>query len=418
MNARSGLLGILVIALLLAIGFAAMIPPDNDALLPRFRGLNPDENDHLDYVRRLVENRGFVVFLPRTPGYVETYQSPLYYLLCVPAFLLGGGGIVAVRLVGALLQLGTVLVCFRAVRDFFPGRRELAIGVAAVIALLPTQAQLSGAVNNDNLTTLLGAAVFWRLGLLVLYGQTVRGALLLGGLLAAGLLTKISFLQLFPAVALAYALAILTLPGGVATALRRGASAVLLALALASPWLIRNTMLYGDPFTMKIFPLTAPASTPTPQIMMDRLGWSFGEYVLQDARRTWATFFYILPPNGPIAPQPGPFLLVAGLGVVGLLGSVLAVVRGSLQAAGERRLLVLAAGTLFSLGPFFVLFNLRFFQAQGRYFYPALLPAALLLVVGISEGAGERRRVAAIGALCVVLLVMSALQLLALGQAF
>ena len=34
-------------------------------------------------------------------------------------------------------------------------------------------------------------------------------------------------------------------------------------LSVAAPWLIRNTVLYGDPFNIKIFPLTAPPSTPT-----------------------------------------------------------------------------------------------------------------------------------------------------------
>ena len=101
----------------------------------------------------------------------ETHQPPLYYLLCVPVHLLSGGSVFAVRMVSALLQLLTIWVAYRAARDLFPKRPELWLGAAAFVTFLPTQAQLSAAISNDGLTTLICAALFWRMGLLARNGQ-------------------------------------------------------------------------------------------------------------------------------------------------------------------------------------------------------------------------------------------------------
>jgi 4-amino-4-deoxy-L-arabinose transferase-like glycosyltransferase len=119
---------------------------------------------HLSYVRLLIEQQGFVRFQANDPALFETHQPPLYYLFCIPAYLVSGGNYIAVRLVAALFQLCTVLVAFRACRDFFPDRVEVALGVAAFVAFLPSAAQLGGAINNDPLTTLLCALIFWKLG--------------------------------------------------------------------------------------------------------------------------------------------------------------------------------------------------------------------------------------------------------------
>jgi hypothetical protein len=200
--ARRLLLVFLATSLLLSVGFAARVPLDG----------NPDEHAHLDYIRLLVEERGFVRFIPReqlppgAPSRDETHQSPLYYLLCVPVYALAGGSVFVLRLVAALLQLATIVVAFRAVRDLFPERPELAAGAAAFVAFLPTQAQLAGAINNDGLATLVAVAMFWRLGRLVRGGEALdvrRETLFLGALLGLGLLTKLSVLQLLPAVLLA-----------------------------------------------------------------------------------------------------------------------------------------------------------------------------------------------------------------------
>jgi 4-amino-4-deoxy-L-arabinose transferase-like glycosyltransferase len=215
---------LLVASLALSVLFALRLPLDT----------NPDETAHRDYVRLIVEERGFVRFQEQDFGALrpgeaqryETHQPPLYYLLLVPVYALTGGNVFALRLVAAVLQLLTILVAFRAGRDLFPARPEIALGVAAFVAFLPTQAQLSGAINNDALTTLICVALFWRMGLLAVGGQSVREAVVVGALLGVGLLTKSTVLTLFPSLLVAYAIAVR------ARLMKVGQAATCLAVAL------------------------------------------------------------------------------------------------------------------------------------------------------------------------------------------
>lgn len=410
-----------LLAVCLSGWFAVSIPQDAPDLRPNFRGLNPDENDHVSYARKLKETGGLVRFpadeirKAREAGgdgkefsdFAETHQPPVYYAFGATL----GGGLITLRWLSVLLGAATVVLAFFAARDLFPKRPEVSCGAAGILATLPAFAQLSGAANNDTLTTLICTGVFWRLGRLVRDGASVRDAVVLGVWLGVGLWTKLTVLQLFPVVGLAFLLSPREKgwPG-------RAVLAFAVALALASPWLIRNTVLYGDPLNLKIFPLTAPVGTPTPQSMqaIPQLGLTPGGYFGLVAERSFATFFYLMPPNGPLWPNSGPLALVATLCVVGFLG-VGKASRG--PNVTERRVLWLFVAAPLFLVPFFVSFNLRFFQAQGRYFHPALFPVACLLAVGISSLAGEKWAGKALGAVCALFAILSALQATSLCQA-
>jgi 4-amino-4-deoxy-L-arabinose transferase-like glycosyltransferase len=394
---------ILAASLVLSVLFALRVP--------LFDGSNPDETSHVSYVRLLLEQRGFVVFRANDPAYFETHQPPLYYLLCVPIYALTGGSVFAIRLVSAALQLGTIFVAYRAGRNLFPDRKEVALGVAAFVAFLPTQAQLAGAVNNDSLTTLLCTAIFWKLFRLVRNGRGghLRGAALIGALLGVGLLTKLSVLQVIPAIAVAYFMAVRAGQIRPADAARQFAVVLAVGVLIASPWLIRNHLLYGDPLTIRIFPQTAGPGTPTPARMMQSQGWAFADYVRYDAVRTYASFWYLIPPQV-LMSDIGRFVLVLLLGLGGLVGAFRRPERGGV-AGGERRVVYLAVIGILLLIPFFVRFNLQFFQAQGRYFLPALLPAALLACIGWGN-VGGRRAGAAVGAVVILLLLLSLYQIL------
>jgi 4-amino-4-deoxy-L-arabinose transferase-like glycosyltransferase len=376
-------------------------------------GDNPDEIAHFEYVKLIVQGGGLPVFKGGDVLWSETHQPPLYYLLCVPFYLVSGGSLVAVRLVAALIQWGTILLAFRAGKDLFPSRPEMALGAAAFVAFLPTQAQLSGAVNNDGLTTLFSVAMFWRLGLLVQRGIGLRGALLLGGLFGAGLLTKLTVIQLLPAFVVAYLLAVRAQKITLSDAVKSFAIVLAFGLLVASPLLIRNTLLYGDPLTLKIFPQTAPSYTPTPQRMMEmnpnKLFNSMADYLRVVALRTYASFWYIVRPNL-LIPPTGPFLVVVLAGLLGLVGSLRGPERGGV-ANGEQRVVHLALATVILLIPFFVRFILQYFQAQGRYFLPALLPVALLTCLGWGTLFGAERRGLAVGIVAFLLLALSAFQI-------
>ncbi len=419
------------VALGLALGFAFTIPQDAPNLHPLLRGLNPDENDHVTYARKIRETGALVRFPAKEIQAVrdrgetesdelralaETHQPPLYYALGA----LLGGSLLALRLLSALCGALTVFLAYHAARQLLPGREEMAWGTAGLMATLPAAAQLAGAASNDALTTLLCTGVFWRLGLLVRQGMTKKDTLILALWLGAGLWTKLTVLQLFPLVILAALISRRetvpavndgspkTKPSGLSEfgspLLGLGA-----ALLFASPWLGRNFLLYGDPFNVKIFPLTAPLTTPTPTSMqaIPQLGLNSGSYFLLVLERSFATFHYLLPPNK-LWPQSGPLLLSAGIALSGLVGA--------LKLRGERVLWLCLAAPLVLL-PFFVRFNQQFFQAQGRYFHPALFPVALLTVAGIYALAGERWRGRVIFGVCVVWFLLSLLQIATRCQA-
>lgn len=390
--ARRVLLVVLAAAFVLSAAFALTVP----------LGENPDEKDHLNYVRLLVEQRGFVRFVEGDPARYQTHQPPLYYVTAALVYAATGGSVTALRFINVLLHLLTVLVAFRAGRDLFPDRPEIAVGTAAFVAFLPIQAQLAGAITNDPLTTLICAALFGHLLGIARGAVTVRNAVILCLLLGVGLLTKLSVLQLVPALLLAFALAArgraISLPRAAALA----ALVLVIGIALASPWLVRNTLLYGDPLTLAIYPKTGPNFTPAQ--MMQMTGWTFGDYVRNVVVRSFATFWFFLPPNV-LRPGPGPFVLVLALALVGLLGA-LRWLRDREGSPEQRTGVVLCLAGVLLLIPFFARFVLTLFQAQGRYFLPALLPVALLAALGGATLAGRSRLAGAV-AVAVVLLLMT-----------
>ncbi|MBC7805706.1 MAG: glycosyltransferase family 39 protein [Akkermansiaceae bacterium] len=377
---RRALLALLALSLLLSVSFALRVPV----------GDNPDETAHRDYIRLIVEERGFVKFIERNklpegaPSRDEAHQPPLYYLLCAPVYAASGGNPVPVRLVSTVLQLATVALAFFACRDLFPKRGEIAVGAAAFVACLPIQAQLGGAINNDSLSTLLCAAIFWRLGAVILRAQTVHEAAWLGILFGLGLWTKLSVVQLVPAFAVAYFLAVRGDKMTLAKAAGHCAGALILGTVLASPWLIRNTLLYGDPLTLAIYRLTGPNYSPAD--IQTGADWTATDYLRNVGIRSFATFFYFLHPNLPIVPlsrfvgPPVPLLTVCAL----MLASLVALYRrgkvGDFKDDAARLVLFFGLAVPLLL-PFYLRFVLTVFQAQGRYFLPALLPVAIMTAV-------------------------------------
>lgn len=374
---RRALLALLAASLLLSLCFALRVP----------FGDNPDETAHRDYIGLIVEERGLVRFIPHAdlpkgaPSRDEAHQPPLYYLLCAPVFAATGGKVFAVRLVATIIQLATVWLAFLACRDLFPRRGEIAVGAAAFVAFLPTQAQLGGAISNDALTVLFCSAIFWRLGALVVYGQTVRDMLWLGALFGLGLWTKLSVLQLVPAFGVAYFLAVRGGKMAAKQALLYGVGTLALGTIIASPWLVRNTLLYGDPLTLGIYKLTG--ANYSPALIQEAYRLLPADYLRAVAIRSFVTFFYFLHPNLPIDPlqkfvgSPVPLVTVVGVALATLVAVYRKAKAGGLggDAGG---VLWLFGGAVLIMIPFFTRFVLTVFQAQGRYFLPVLLPVAVI----------------------------------------
>ncbi len=158
------------------------------------------------------------------------------------------------RFFSVILGLGTVIVTYRLARELFPNRPEVALGAAALNAFLPMFLFISGSVNNDNLSNLLGNLLTLLIVILLKAEKPPRFRFyaLIGVVAGAGLLAKLNVAFLIPLVALA--LLILTLRfkdwrplivGGLIS----GA----LTIGIAGWWYLRNDQLYGDPTGLNTF---------------------------------------------------------------------------------------------------------------------------------------------------------------------
>jgi 4-amino-4-deoxy-L-arabinose transferase-like glycosyltransferase len=137
-----------------------------------------------------------------------TNQPPLYYAFeAIPYWISPSHDIltrlVLMRLLSALMAAGTVLAIFLFLRELLP-RSPWAWTVGAlVVAFQPTFDFIAAGVQADNLLFLTAALTFFMVMRAYRRGLTMRRAIALGGVVAAGTLTKLTFLTLLPGIALA-----------------------------------------------------------------------------------------------------------------------------------------------------------------------------------------------------------------------
>lgn len=266
-------------------------------------GEGPDELDHIRYVEHLVRFGSFAPIAAggsSMPYTLEAKQPPAYYLLNAALMLaLGRGGkplapdlqpdpdfgktpgkvqwylhppvspdllpwTYIMRLLGVLMGVGTIVLVFATVREVFPSpdARPLAVGAAALVGLLPQFTFISSVVNNDNFTTLVGAAVAYCLVRTIQRGIDLRGAAILGVLLGLTILSKVNGMLYIPIVMLVLvspgvrllpAFAAMRFMSRVQSLLDyagRRLLVLVVSLSLCALvggwWLARNALVYGD----------------------------------------------------------------------------------------------------------------------------------------------------------------------------
>jgi hypothetical protein len=79
------------------------------------------------------------------------------------------------------------------------------------------------------------------------------------------------------------------------------------------------------------------------------------------------------------------------------------------SSAAQKRTNVLLLSMLLMVGAAFVSYNLNYFQAQGRYLYPAIFAIAGIFAIGVQRFAGtEKRTLGATVAIATLLLCVNA----------
>jgi len=378
-------------------------------------GAAPDEAAHLDYIQALAKAHLPVFQTTPAPGYgYEFHQPPLYYLLCVPFWKIGGA--YACRLVSLLCGALTLVLLWHSIAHFFRGhdlRRSLQVLAVGLCALWPLHQGVGASASNDALAGLLAAGVFYLVarGTGQEYSRTdfLRWSALLGICFGLGMLTKTTTLIL-GAVAVGAIISIWwrTNQDNRDSVVLPLATFGAAALLICGWWLVRNQMLYGDPLAVGVFQRAFSQSSRGPSWFFQR-GISSFIYLEMVTLFLFCSAWGIL--GGPNTAQNDlARAMVAGvpanrpdmLFAIGFLAiCALACTLAFLGLMSRKILLSLngnaRAGVLLWLSGFalvalaWAVFNISYFQVQARYFHPALLPMCLFFAIGWRQLLGNGR---------------------------
>ncbi|GIV08315.1 MAG: hypothetical protein KatS3mg019_0406 [Fimbriimonadales bacterium] len=396
---------VLAAHVLLAIAYNLTTPFGNNGYAN-----TPDEGAHFQYVQFVAQEWRLPIFEGYGGVGYEAHQPPLYYFLAAMVYHLIGGEGKGVRLLSTLCSAGVVWLTWLSLRRLAPERPLLALSGMGFTAFLPMHIAIGGAVGNDALTNLLFASVLYWLLRLHSYSCSERvgggctdspsrllgrgAATVVGILLGLALLTKATAILLIPVAALGVFMGA-RLQGVSLTqgALRAGLT-LGVALLLSGWWFVRNAILYDDPLLQKTF-LNVFAGTAKAEDFLAK-GATWGQYLQLVADWTFRSFWFAY--GTPRTANTGlpnflPDSVYWGLAVwtlITLVGFFLHLREPTADWA--RFWLILCAGTFALILVSFILFIRIFFQAQGRYFYPALLPISVFLTLGWERLFPENRR--------------------------
>jgi hypothetical protein len=375
----------------------------------------PDETMHFSYVN-FIRATGQLPVYGRDPG-SESFQPPLYYALAAlvtapveltdstgmywpnPRFSLRGpqvnyllhgsletfpyeGRVLALRLARALSTCFGGLAIAATVAlgwELFPERPVVGWLAGALLAFNPQFLFLGAAVSNDGPAAGVTVLGWWVLLRVFLREAAPSGAatpspvrlrewLVLGVIAGAALLTKTTGAMLGILAGLALAACTWRRPRRLVAA---ELTLVLSVLLVAGWWLVRNQITYGDPLGWAPFQQQVRAYSFRWSDLVDSVAPQFTTY--------WAKF------GAMAVPAPEWFYqLVAGLGVLGLLG-----LGGQLLAGRLDRRVRLGLGLLAAALAAQELFVLALVArcgpdcSNGRLIFPVAGPLVLLMSAGL-----------------------------------
>ncbi len=402
----------------------------------------PDEAEHYRVAHFIYTNGRLPVFAPdgdmygyvvnREEAFISYASVPGFnYVLAALAMRIAPGGepyapLYAARLVSALCVLITVYLAYRTGRLLVPDRPNVALGAALLLVLIP-QVSLTGAYVNQDAYTM--AVSSWSLYLLLAgwrHGWTFSRAAWLGLALGLVLLGRLNGYVILP---FALLVAGLSLRGSVGYALARLFTAGGVAAAVSGWWFVRSYLQTGDPIgiqaNLTAWRALAPLRTTPREDGLSLLDVLRGDTPYLVFRTFWGAFgqleVYFLWPYYALL---GAFSLTAALGLAWgggrwLIGAgrsrAVAQWRQRRFEAFQPAALVLLG--LLALGMTALVFWQSWatsFATQGRYLFPAIVPIALLIMLGFAAlPLGKTLRPLAQGAALAFLFVLNLIGLFA-----
>lgn len=377
----------------------------------------PDEAAHVAYIRTLATGRlpdRSLASLDSTGRSYEWHQPPLYYAwaaLFIPA---GERGL---RIASILIGLVSLVIIFRTARWLVPQDPYMALVATAFAGLLPTHIAISSTVNNDILLELCFSLVLMLLvtaepAKLNTHRAYINRAFCVGLVLGIALLTKLTAVLLIPVIALWLLFVALNGVPPRRVLLVAGVIA-LIALAVSGWWFARNMSLYGELLPIRAFN-NAFQGTAQARPRIERFGvMLYTQTVVIDSFKSfWAVFGNAQSSRVgiPLFLPDQIYLFPLLLTLIGMAGFVrLHFERNRLFSRVQLQSIWLSIVTLLLVGGSFALFLTRYYQTQGRYLFPALLPISLLLSLGWLALLPDRYRKIASGTILVIMILLSLL---------
>jgi 4-amino-4-deoxy-L-arabinose transferase-like glycosyltransferase len=402
------LAAIILIYVALASWFAVVTPYRTEGVLKYQRGSAkdigaPDERQHVNYIVRLANGEGFPVFNAKDPNFYETYQShqpPLYYVLGAGFSKIVGQG-VQLRWLNVLIGVGTLLGIYY-LALWGSGRAELGVLAAGIAGLLPMFLALHGAVSND---PLLFCLCTWALafGVRFVKEQETKHLALFALCAGLGILTRTSAIGLL---LVGFMIPFLLPADAKQSKVMILAAALVGPLLIASPWLIRNNGLYGDPLAASAF-TNSFTGNPTPAQMIASFEQGLGMSNAAATQDYWFNWFgwwtlrsfYGVFGYMDIFLSPTVYRVLMALSLVALGAHILGIFRDE-NKSDTKAMRWLCGAFLLAATVLYLRFNLTYFQAQARYLYPAIAPISLILASGVLYLAKKQAKVVTLGVLC------------------
>ena len=367
-------------------------------------------------------------------GWIYTANHPpLYYLVMTPLYWLTGNlsiesQLYALRLAAIPFGLLTVVMAWLTARTLFPRERLLALLVPAFVAFQPQISYEAAMLNNDILAIAFTSVVVYLIVRGLRSGFPVGTVALIGFCYGLAVLSKNTSLTTGGIIAFAMIFGI-----GVRRWrewLTKGVLAATIAALMIWPWYLYMWRTYGD-FTglarIRELQYWNYGSGDTPTVWAQLVSKRF---FFMRWRETWGEFGWRLIPLGD--PATRDWYLLRLLLVICLIAAIgLAVWAIRLHRAQQAMLStddahpgpipdpllnvarwqvvgVLTMGVTCLLAYFAVLqFGTAFSLTQARYYFPAIVPAAVLFVLGLLSVLPRRWHPFAGGALLLGLAVLN-----------
>lgn len=174
--------------LLLVLGLGLTLQIHNAWLYNPLHGF--DGKGHIEYLSYIATNKS----LPLPSQGWQFYQTPVYYLLSLPAYLIAGTK--AVQFQNTLYYFGYLTICGLLISKLFPKEKNARLISTLTLAALPVVNYLVPMISNEYLNDVMKSIA-------LLYMMVNPGSFVVVLLLVLGFYTKYSVLTLGPAYAAA-----------------------------------------------------------------------------------------------------------------------------------------------------------------------------------------------------------------------